>query len=151
MHRLWSLIILFQVVSFSLKPSTIDGKCLVYGHSPAGNVCACPEKVVLWSIYWDIKNPKIVRTKLLTLLGTFSMFILSNMSKDIFKICSHIQKKTHNPNIIFKITVYCTKHTKNIKIYLKNQHFRKNETNWKNSKSKTFKNSIFIWHYVYVP
>ena len=37
------------------------------------------------------------------------------MSKNIFTPCSHIQKNTHNPNPIFKITIYCTEYTKNAK------------------------------------
>ena len=30
-------------------------------------------------------------------------------SKDIFKVCSNIQKNTQNPNPIFKITICCIK------------------------------------------
>ena len=38
------------------------------------------------------------------------------MSNHIFKVCSHIQKYTQNPNTIFKIPIYCTKYTNNVKI-----------------------------------
>ena len=37
------------------------------------------------------------------------------ISKNIFKPCSHIQSNTQNPNPIFKISIYYTKHTKNVK------------------------------------
>ena len=46
--------------------------------------------------------------------------LLSKMSKNIFKICSYIQKNTQNPNAIFKITTYCTKYTPNAKILSQN-------------------------------
>ena len=42
----------------------------------------------------------------------------------IFSI-SYIQKKTHNPNIISKISIYNTKYNKNTKIFSKNHTFRK--------------------------
>ena len=38
------------------------------------------------------------------------------MSNNIFKVCSHIQKNTQNPNPIFKITINYTKDTNNAKI-----------------------------------
>ena len=37
------------------------------------------------------------------------------MSKHIFLVCSHIQKNTTNPNIIFEISIYCTKYINNTK------------------------------------
>ena len=43
----------------------------------------------------------------------------SEMSKNNFKICSHIQKKTHNPNTIFKLTIDYTKSTKDTEILSK--------------------------------
>ena len=42
-------------------------------------------------------------------------------NEEIFIMCSHIQKTTHSPNPIFKITIYCTKYTKNTKMYLKKE------------------------------
>ena len=38
-------------------------------------------------------------------------------SKNTFKPCSHIQSNTQNPNPIFKISFYYTKHINNIKIH----------------------------------
>ena len=40
------------------------------------------------------------------------------ISKQIFKIYSYIPKTTTNTNTIFEITIYSTKHTKNVNIYL---------------------------------
>ena len=51
--------------------------------------------------------------------------IFRKMLKNIIKLCSYIQKKTLNTIHAFKITIYNTKHTNNIKIHVKNnQHFR---------------------------
>ena len=37
--------------------------------------------------------------------------------KNTFNLCSHIELNTQNPNPIFKITIYYTKYTKNVKIH----------------------------------
>ena len=58
----------------------------------------------------NLKN--IVRTKIVHTSGTF-------FRKSRFPT-SYIQKKTQNPNIIFKISIYNTKYTKPHKITLKN-------------------------------
>ena len=63
-----------------------------------------------------------------TLLGHF---VEQKRVENIFKLCSHIQQKTTNPNPIFKILIYCTKDSNNIKIHSKfgiwgrrNKHFQ---------------------------
>ena len=69
----------------------------------------------------------------LILLGTFSILGGSEIDfggrknfKNTFNPCSHIELDTQNP--IFKITVYCTKHTKNTNIhFLKYKIFEKTQ------------------------
>ena len=51
---------------------------------------------------------------------------LKKIYKKKFKLCSYIQTNTTNPNTIFKITIYCTKYTKNAKIHSNNTNVRKN-------------------------
>ena len=70
-----------------------------------------------------IQDQKSSIRKLFTLLGNVRFvggrklrFWGSKMSKNIFNLCSHIQKNTPNPNPIFKITIYCTRQTNNAKI-----------------------------------
>ena len=58
--------------------------------------------------------------------------------KHIFKPCSHIQSNTQNPKPIFKISVYYTKHTYNVKIHSENY-----ENNRENKKPIFFKSLDF--------
>ena len=70
------------------------------------------------------KSQKYFVRELFTLLGHFSK--MSKISNNVFKICSYIQKKTQNPIIASKITIYNTKYANNAKIHLKTiQTFRK--------------------------
>ena len=75
---------------------------------------------------WTIQDPKspqiskkMVSTKIVhtsgTLLGIFGEK-LNKVSTNHFKPCSYLQSNTQIPNPIFKITIYCTKYTKNAKI-----------------------------------
>ena len=59
---------------------------------------------------------QIVRTRIVHTSGTFLYFKFVFV-KTTFKPCSHIELNTQNPNTIFKITIYCTKYTKNAKIH----------------------------------
>ena len=64
------------------------------------------------------------------------------MSKSIFKVCSHVQKNTQNPNPIFKITIYYTKYTQNAKLHSKCWKVLEN--------SKSFKKSNCLFLYLYM-
>ena len=48
---------------------------------------------------------------------TNSIFGVEKCRKQIFNLCSHIQKNTQNPTPIFKISIYCTKYTKHVKTH----------------------------------
>ena len=62
-----------------------------------------------------------------------------NISKNIFKISSYIQKNTKTPNPIFKITTCNTKHTPKMPKYIWNVRKTKN---WKSTITK------FSFHYI---
>ena len=75
-------------------------------------------------------------------------------SKNIFKPCSHIQKNTQNPNPIFKISIYSTDYTPNVKILSKKQkkHVRKQMNKHEQTQNillfynmYTFHNSYFVF------
>ena len=73
----------------------------------------------------DNLGPKIsknliimVSTKCVNTSGTF-LDLFSKKCQKSFKQCSHIELNTTNPNPIFKVTIYCTKHTNNAKIHSK--------------------------------
>ena len=57
MHRVRIQTFVCQVSLWELKHVAIDGKCLVYGVKPAGNVCACPER---W--FYDRFTSVVMRT-----------------------------------------------------------------------------------------
>ena len=60
----------------------------------------------------DVRGPfrtKLLDTKTVHTSGNKFDFGCRKMSKNIFKVCSHIQKNTKNPNPIFKIAIYFTK------------------------------------------
>ena len=69
------------------------------------------------------KLQKYFVRKLFTLLG-------KNQTITLFPT-SYIQKKTPNQNIIFKISIYYTKYTKNTKIHSKNIFYSKSFENRK--------------------
>ena len=79
---------------------------------------------------WDHKSSiRKLFTKMLDFLGvrTISSFGVEQMSNNSFKVCSHMQKSTQNPNPIFEITTYYTKQTNNyIRIFGNNKN-SKNE------------------------
>ena len=73
------------------------------------------------------KSPKILRTKMVHTSGAFFQ-ISQTISKHTFKICSLYTQNTKNPSPIVKITIYYTRTSKTVKIYLtfsknKNEHF----------------------------
>ena len=79
-----------------------------------------------------------IKRELFTLLEHFWIWGGKNkMFKNIFTICSCMQKNTQNPNIKLKIITYSTKYTNNIKIHSKQPMFRKlskkRKMNWKQS------------------
>ena len=78
--------------------------------------------------------PKYCVRELCTLLG--HVFKKSHIST------SHIQKKTPNPNIIFKISVYSTKYTNDTKILSKTPFFKQIK--------KTITSFYFIIMYIYI-
>ena len=57
----------------------------------------------------------MVSTKIVHTSGTF-LETIENMSKNAFNLCSHIELDTQNPNPIFKIKIYYTKHSQYAKI-----------------------------------
>ena len=84
--------------------------------------------------------PKIFRTKSVHSSGTFFKQ-MSNKSNSIFKICSYIQKTTHNLICTFKITLYNTKtHQQCQNSFGTFVNLEKTRTN------KLFK---FIFYYIY--
>ena len=62
--------------------------------------------------------------------------ISKKCSKDKFKPCSHIESNTTNPNTIFKLTIYYTKHTNNAKTLSKC---------WKSSESSEINQTFHIF------
>ena len=62
-------------------------------------------------------SQRILGTKTVHTSGTCLENVRTNKTK--FKPYSHIELNTTTPNTIFKITTYCTKHTKNTKILSK--------------------------------
>ena len=73
-------------------------------------------------------------------------FFLSKYVEHIFKICSHIQKSTQNPNIIFKITIYCTKYPPKCQ-----NTFEQNLISFRTFRKYKFSNfCIFIFIYIYM-
>ena len=63
--------------------------------------------------------------------------ISPKMSKNIFRICSYIQKKKTNPIFALEITIHCTKHTNNPKI-----------SKQKNTKLENIFETPFLFYYI---
>ena len=102
----------------------------------------------------DVRGPKIpnnlkqmVRTKIVHTSGTFLEHFRKNRKHFVFRLCSHIQSNTQNPNPIFNITIYGTKCTNNAKTH---SIFWKISNNFKNIKLYFVIYIISIIHILYL-
>ena len=87
----------------------------------------------------------------------FYFYLFRKMIKNTFKPCSHIRSTTQNPNPVFKITIYYTKYTNNVKIL---STLLKMLEKTKNNNNRTFNflfgiiykfhNSYFVFFVIFV-